>query len=312
MSEADDTVAIQPTSKDLGLLSRPLARPWPRYWARLFDLTWLSIALGLIVYWIIPDIFGEHAVVDPSYDKFLSLALFPVVLLLGALVQFIFGNTPGKLMAGIRVETTRSGRLSLGQSIKRSLSVWVKGLGLGLPIVVLFAMIACYMTVKAGRLTSWDAKNDTRVFDRHSNIYRTLLTFAVTLALAGGLAALNIMSVQGTAVRHSPAEIAKANEGLPRQIDDVTRMDRIEVVDGVVTYSYTLVNSQGAPSLSPMQVRNMKAGAPGLVLPIYCRGSTDSPQPFPTYPVRYLYRTFEGKVAVDFTFRPEDCTSSAP
>jgi hypothetical protein len=264
--------------------------------------------LAALLHGIGPFTFGDQFLMNPSYYPLVTLALLPITFLLDALIQALFGNSLGKLIAGIRVETTNLGRPQLRQHAKRNLLVWLKGIGLGIPIISLFAMMACYMTVRSGRLTSWDSSNNVRVFSRGANIYRTLMAFGAFFALSGCVVALGVM-VAGLAPQHSAAEIAKANEGLPLQIDSRTRMDKIEVVGRVVTYNYTLVDAQGAPSLTPMQIRDMRAGLPGFVLPTYCRGDKDSPPALPTYPVRYLYRTFDGQVAVDFSFRPEDCAS---
>lgn len=313
MTEEAGAAEAQPTIENLALLSQPLAGPWPRFWARLFDISVLGLALASLLHLIGPSIFGDDFLMDPSYDPLVTLALLPFVLLLDALIQFVCGNTLGKMIAGIRIETTTLKRPRLGQLIQRNLLLWLKGLGLGIPIVSLFAMMACYMTVRSGRLTSWDAGNDVRVFNKSSNIYRTLLIFGAVLAFTAGLIALNLIGSQALANKIAADEIAKANEELPRQIDGQTRMDSIEMVAGLVIYSYTLADPSGAPSLTPLQISDLKSDrGKSLITQNYCRPDLTGPQTSPTYSARYRYRTVDGQVVLDLTLTPQACAGTTP
>lgn len=313
MPETADAVDASLTTENQTLISRPLAGPWPRYWARTFDIILLSFIAGIGVYWVLPAVFGWQAILDPAYDTLIALALFPVVMVLDAVIQAAFGNTLGKLIAGIRVETTQGNRPSLSQSVQRNLRVWIKGFAFGIPLVSLFSLMACYTTVKHGGLTSWDEHSSTRVFNKNSNIYRTLLAFGAVLVMAAGIAALNVMSSQAMDGQTSDAEVAKLAESLPRQVDAVTRWDSIEMIGGVVTSTYSLVDEHGAPSLTPMQLRQLMSGlARRVAIGNYCHPDTAGPQTPPSYSVHYRYRTFDGQVAAEFTLNPEDCTRITP
>jgi hypothetical protein len=57
---------------------------------------------------------------------------------------------------GIRITNESGERLGLAIALKRSFSVWIRGWGLGIPIVSLFTLIAAYTTLKRNGVTSWD------------------------------------------------------------------------------------------------------------------------------------------------------------
>ena len=50
----------------------------------------------------------------------------------------VFGTTPGKWLMGIRVLDSYGHKLNFSMSIKRSLLVWVKGLGLTQKLIHIF------------------------------------------------------------------------------------------------------------------------------------------------------------------------------
>ena len=171
--------------------------------------------------------------------------------------------------------------------------------------------MAAYSAMKAGRLPSWDAHADTRVINKSSNIFRTLLTFGAAAAMVTAYFALYTMDAQMTADEIS--EIENANARLPLQVDEYTRFDSIELTDGAVTYSYTMVDARGAPSLGPLQLRRMRSeDFRRAVAGGYCQSSVVTSPTAITRKARYRYRTSDGAVVADFTFSPEVCANARP
>jgi hypothetical protein len=163
------------------------------------------------------------------------------------------------------------------------------------------------MTVRSGRLASWDAGNDVRVFSKSSNIYRTLLVSGLVLAMYAGLVALTVIASQTLSTGN--AVLAEANENLPRQVDDGTRMDKIEADGGWIIYNFTLVDPDGASSVTPAQTLQMQSeGFRQFVVAGYCQ----SDSPLRSTPVRYRYRTLEGKTVLDLPVTPKACATNAP
>jgi uncharacterized RDD family membrane protein YckC len=136
--------------------------PWRRYGARLLDMTVNGTVgfslLGVVFYSVAP------ATADRFFSLFESEAGILIDLLLSALMASLIGGcligvsgfTLGKLIFGIRVTRPDGARLGIAAGVARDLSVLLKGLGLGIPIVVLFTMWFSYRSLLREGSTSWD------------------------------------------------------------------------------------------------------------------------------------------------------------
>jgi S1-C subfamily serine protease len=130
--------------------------PWARFWARSVDLG-LFYALAVLA---VSDGYGWVA--GPS--RLLVSILTPLAWTLPeALFLSSIRTTPGKWALGLRVETGRGERLTFGAAWKRSVQVWLRGLGMGIPIISLFTMGHAYAVLVRERQASWDAEDGTRV-----------------------------------------------------------------------------------------------------------------------------------------------------
>ena len=75
-----------------------------------------------------------------------------------------FGTTLGKWLFKIKVRTQPYGeKLSFGNAISRSFSVWLIGLGLGIPIITLITQLVSYSKLKKSGKTSWDEEGGYQV-----------------------------------------------------------------------------------------------------------------------------------------------------
>lgn len=128
----------------------------------------------LKVIWNSTDAAGKKAVeeeakaYDPSFTGFSEPkdATFPN-LLFGILVVFVWifiealllstwGNTPGKWLLKTTLRDSAGQKLAFHSGLRRSFSVWWKGLGLGLPIVAAITNILAYRKLTKEGVTSWD------------------------------------------------------------------------------------------------------------------------------------------------------------
>jgi len=137
----------------------------------------LAWALSLIA----PETFEAMAT---GNGAMLGLVLLPVAMLIDAGIQFVLGNTLGKKIAGIRLETYTHERLILQTCIFRNLDVYIKGMGLGIPVVSLFTYMNAYGKLSSGKMVSWDERLFTRVFNINANIYRTTALAAAFFSFA--------------------------------------------------------------------------------------------------------------------------------
>ena len=166
------------------------AGAWRRLLARLFDMWWQVILIGIVV--------GVGAaLIAPRTIEWMSTpggsALIGIALLIAgfafdAVLMARFGVTPGKYLLGVRVETVAGQALTLRTALRRNLGVWVLGLGLTIPIINLITMGRQGWRVAQGRPASYD-DGRYRVLALPLSLRRRLgfVLAAVVLALAVGM-----------------------------------------------------------------------------------------------------------------------------
>lgn len=155
--------------------------PWRRYAARMLDLSFFgSIAFLLIA-------MAYYSVAPYSADQFfgmfehpsaiiidIMLTVFLGSLLTGAVIG-ITGFSLGKFIFGIIVTDSTGSKIGVFEGIQRDLKVFIRGLGLGIPIVNLFTLYAAHKRLSNNNVTSWDEEKQFRVFHRPSGIGQYLL-----------------------------------------------------------------------------------------------------------------------------------------
>lgn len=124
-------------------------RPWVRLFARLFDYALLCMCI-----WALRHFF--HTDLDwSSWIPFEPFLWVPIE----ALLLSSLGTTPGKWLLKVKL----SPKLGFEQAIKRSLAVWIRGMGLGIPIVNFFCLLIAYQRLRLLNTTSWDHDNKTSI-----------------------------------------------------------------------------------------------------------------------------------------------------
>jgi uncharacterized RDD family membrane protein YckC len=224
--------------------SLPLATPWPRYWARALDLVLWTILLGILLGVFMPQILDTSDRADERLrEQLLGVVLLPFAMAGDAVTYMLFGNTPGKWVAGLRVRDVSGQKLTPLRYLRRSSGVYLNGLALGLGLIAIFTLIHQYRRASSGALTSWDERNDSRVQHVRGGLLRTGVTAALVVTLAAGSTGLG--EYLGTMSPEDQLRLIAtvANQGTPTMIDTKTRLDRVSVVAGnVVQYDYTLLD----------------------------------------------------------------------
>jgi uncharacterized RDD family membrane protein YckC len=125
------------------------AKPWPRFLARQVDYFLFGMIFGIVHSMILTDI------LDLPWMLFSPVATFawipPEALLLA-----IFGTTPGKWTFSLRVTREDGGKLLLGAALVRSVRVWIQGMALGIPLILLIANWLGYKQLTSRGVTAWD------------------------------------------------------------------------------------------------------------------------------------------------------------
>lgn len=135
--------------------SRP--EPFRRYLARQLDM--------MLVTYIFLLINGPL-----TGDDWISLATpllltIPPWAVIEALCLHFWGYTPGKWVMRIEVTDEWGQRLGLQHSMRRSIDVAIRGMGLGIPILHIFTQLHAMLRLTSHGITVWDEQK--RVVVRH-------------------------------------------------------------------------------------------------------------------------------------------------
>lgn len=156
------------------------AGPWRRWAARILDL-----ALGeIVVMAIMDDIFSYFNMDDALIglnQAVASIIVLPFLLLLEAIIFELFGTTFGKWAFSLNVRDLNGNDASSMAYLKRLVRLWVSGLGLGIPVVNLFAYIGQYRRISSGKQATYDESLGLRVDKGRIHPLRWLVVVPVML-----------------------------------------------------------------------------------------------------------------------------------
>jgi uncharacterized RDD family membrane protein YckC len=177
--------AAQPTLRQRAELARaqgvPQIRPWVRYFARGCDIWIFATALGLVL--------GMAGLAEQVPEYALGLAIPFLWLFAEAGLLSRWGTTPGKWLWGTWVADRTGKRLSYGEALSRSFSVWFMGLGFGLPVISLVTLIASYVKLKQEGVTAWDREGQCAVIHERLGVGRVVAVIAL-MVVFGALVAV--------------------------------------------------------------------------------------------------------------------------
>lgn len=168
---------------------------WPRFFARHFDL-WLE---GLLIYGLclVASLYSASFArwLDGLYAMPVCAILYlPSAMIMDAMLYAIFGNTLGKALLGLKVETEDGKRLRVSQYLRRNFSLWVEGFSIGIPLLSLYTMARQSNMLKEGWQASYDELPGFRV--RHASGWPSIFTI-LFICLLGLMAWANGHERQG-------------------------------------------------------------------------------------------------------------------
>lgn len=161
-------------------VAMPPFHAWRRLGARVFDyflyqLIFVSVLRGA-GFDVIPD--SE----SPPSVWFILGMLAPAILMEAALVSSI-GFTPGKWLMSLRVETHLGARLSTSFALIRTMRVWVLGMGMMQPFLLLLGHgVTLWFGLKKGA-PLWDLHSKFRVPAAELNNGRVILYWGLLTAV---------------------------------------------------------------------------------------------------------------------------------
>lgn len=149
-------------------------RPWVRFWARTIDTLLFAFCAGIIIGIIAP------AMLDLPDTIFGMIALFAYNFVEPAFFTW-WGTTPGKALFRIKLLKGDSSRLTYSDALNRVFKVWLRGMGLGIPLVALFTHLNSYNRLTKEGVTSWDKDDGIMVTHQNIGAGRVLATVAILL-----------------------------------------------------------------------------------------------------------------------------------
>lgn len=154
-----------------------VVRPWVRYWARMFDVALFGLVFGFILAMLYPLAF-----IEPHSEEILTLLILFFWVFIEAGLLSVFGTTPGKKLFKITLIKEGKHGFNFSDGVSRSLKVWWRGLGIGVPLITMITMIVAYSKLKNNQRTTWDA--DEGVIVQHGKIGFFRVVFALALFFA--------------------------------------------------------------------------------------------------------------------------------
>ncbi len=136
-------------------------RPWTRFWARCLDLFFFQ-TLCLLVFVGLREAGWLKNTPMKRFGE-----IFPVFLPLWHLIEAYlisqWGTTAGKALLGIHITDAEGKLLSYRASLRRSLGVYVLGMGCYLPVIMLVAMMFGFHGLWKKRRNFWDVTAESYV-----------------------------------------------------------------------------------------------------------------------------------------------------
>ncbi len=144
--------------------------PWRRYWARLFDITFIMPIYIFIIALFSPGLNYTITLMDNFIGGILLLLFY--LIFFEPMMLSSFGTTPGKALLGIKIRSYTTG-------MKRGTLLWLNGMGMGIPFIAFFTMIFAYNKLKRNGITSWDERCGISVIHDRLSIFRVILFITI-------------------------------------------------------------------------------------------------------------------------------------
>lgn len=179
LSASAPVTGVRPTvTPDTGSAAAGRAvRPWVRYWARVIDL----YVFGAVVTALI-DYSNLGLLGSPGAQKAGSLLALVAWMLIEARLLQQLGTTPGKLLLNVRIRRRGDSAVTFRDALLRSLRLWWRGLGAGLPVVSFITAYLAYRQLLDRGETSWDRDGGWEVVHGEIGPMRVLATIVTVVA----------------------------------------------------------------------------------------------------------------------------------
>ena len=149
-------------------ISGPQICPWVRYLARMMDILLFGLLSGLVLGIVYPPALGIN-------DTLLGIILLFIYVFVEPIMLTSWGTTPGKAFLRVRLRKSTGDKPTFAEALSRSFSVWLRGFGLGIPLVSLITLITAYNKLTKNGITTWDKEGDFNVSHRTVGAIRVII-----------------------------------------------------------------------------------------------------------------------------------------
>jgi len=162
------------------------SKPWLRYLAKYIDIAVYTLLISIL--FIITIFIFRYLGMDTNIFKSMPKFIFSIIFLILMIFVEIFifyrwSTTPGKKLLNIKITKEDGSIITYNDAFIRTLKVWIKGLGLGIPIITFFTQIAAFNKLNTNGITSWDEEGGFKVIDESVAIWRIVLAGIIILGL---------------------------------------------------------------------------------------------------------------------------------
>ncbi len=173
--------AIEPSEIMIGLKGKrseqvSQVQPMIRFLARFIDYS-----LFLLILWILRVFAGGHFPL--SLFEYVIPFEFFIWIPVEAVLMSLWGTTPGKFFLKTKLQQGRKVKLDFTTALKRSFNVWLRGIGMGIPILNIFCMAIAAHRLKLLGKTSWDREENITMFHYPVKQWRIVVSFVLIIGV---------------------------------------------------------------------------------------------------------------------------------
>jgi uncharacterized RDD family membrane protein YckC len=164
--------------------------PWSRLAARSIDMLLFSTPFWFLVAFVVASGGPGEAMLTAANNQSAATLISLVVMIpIVALSIGATGASPGKWAFGIRVVRSDGSPIGPAAALEREVDLWIRGLGMGIPLVSLVTQIVAYQTLVKQGHSSWDPPDKRSVrYLNHTWLTRLRAAIAVVLLVFGFIA----------------------------------------------------------------------------------------------------------------------------
>ena len=160
------------------------AKPILRFLARSID----SIIYGGIItvlfsiyFFILGFLGGDINFMDNIHKYVIYVIYIILYIIVETIVLTTFQTTAGKKFLNISIKKIDNSQILFKNSLKRTVLVWIRGLGLAIPLVSFVTHLVAYGNLSTDNYTSWDKDSNFKVINNSVETWRIAVASIIAI-----------------------------------------------------------------------------------------------------------------------------------